>query len=73
MQIKDEPYILVQCYGYLAIPSSQFPAVMNSLVVERRYKDGNYTLQTEGKRPEFQVCESQDIRAALTAHKLEKS
>jgi hypothetical protein len=73
MQIKDEPYILVQCYGYLAIPSSQFPAVMNSLVVERRYKDGNYSLQTEGKRPEFTVCEALDLRAALTAHKLEKS
>jgi hypothetical protein len=46
---------------------------MNSLVVERRYKDGNYTLQTEGKRPEFMVCEAQDVRAALTAHKLEKT
>jgi hypothetical protein len=73
MQIKDEPYILVQCYGYLAIPSSQFPAVMNSLVVNRKYKDGDYTLETEGKRPEFMVCESMELRAALTSHKLEKT
>jgi hypothetical protein len=73
MQIKDEPYILVQCYGYLAIPASQFSAVVDSLVVERKYKDGGYTVVTEGKRPEFTVCEALDLRAALTAHKLEKS
>jgi hypothetical protein len=73
MQVKDEPYILVQCYGYIAIPSSQFPAVLNSVIVSRKYKDGDYTLETEGRRPEFQVCEAAELRAALTAHQLEKS
>jgi hypothetical protein len=73
MQVKDEPYILMQCYGYIAIPSSQFPAVLNAVIVSRKYKDGEYTLETEGKRPEFHVCESMEIRAALTAHQLEKT
>jgi hypothetical protein len=45
---------------------------MESLVLERKYKDGNYTLHTEGRRPEFQVCEAMELRAALTAHQLEK-
>jgi hypothetical protein len=73
MKIKDEPYVLMQCYGYIAVPSSHFPAVMESLVLERKYKDGNYTLHTEGRRPEFQVCEAAELRAALAAHQLEKS
>jgi hypothetical protein len=46
---------------------------MNSFIVSRKYKDGDYTLETEGKRPEFMVCESMELRAALTAHKLEKT
>lgn len=69
MEIQGN-YLLVNGYGHLLIPAKYAHIICESIMVERKYRDGHYHIEFKGEMPEFRVVHESQVKAAVAAHKL---
>lgn len=63
-------YLIVNGYGQLMIPAKYAHVICESIMVERKYRDGQHHIEFKGETPEFRVVPESQARAAVAAYKL---
>lgn len=71
MEIQGN-YLLIGGYGQVLIPAKYAHIIEETLLVDRKYRDGQYQVEFKGELPEFRVIPERQVRAAIAAYELEK-